>query len=148
MPEVHNASPATQPKEPIRRRGRRRDRTQALKIQAILTDTICNPKTEPASRASCAAAWARVQEARRILEGKPLPGQLRPDLAQLAGPKRIGPPARTAQRISIVPKPSSSAEPKAVVSPQDQSIPFGQVASQPEGGHPPFATQSSGHGGP
>lgn len=82
MAEVHNAPPDTQPKEPIRRRGRRRDRTQALALQALLVKAAQDPKTPASAKASCAVAWSRVQESRRILEGKPLPGQLRPDLEQ------------------------------------------------------------------
>jgi hypothetical protein len=61
---------------------------QAVKIERILTETILDPNTPAQSRASCAAAWTRVQEAKRILRGKPLPGQLRPELEQMRKLKR------------------------------------------------------------
>lgn len=80
---------APSPKAPIARRGRRRDRTQALKIQAVLTQAILDPKTPASAKASCAAAWSRVQESRRIIDNKPLPGQLRPELAQLRDARRL-----------------------------------------------------------
>lgn len=73
----------TTPRKPLPRRGPSRDRRQAVLIQRILTDTILDPSTPAQSRASCAAAWSRVQEAKRILDGKPLPGALRPELAAL-----------------------------------------------------------------
>jgi hypothetical protein len=83
-------------KTPAPRRGKRRERNQAIAIQRILTATILDPETPAQSRASCAAAWSRVAEIKRILDGRPLPGQLRPDLLQAAQAhaKRLGPPAR------------------------------------------------------
>jgi hypothetical protein len=36
----------------------------------------------PHVRAQCARAWSDLQERKRVLDGKPLPGQLRPDIAQ------------------------------------------------------------------
>jgi hypothetical protein len=70
-------------RKPIRRWGKSNERRQAVAIQRILEETILNPETPSASRASCAVAWTRVQEAKRIIDGKPLPGALRPELASL-----------------------------------------------------------------
>jgi hypothetical protein len=78
----------TATRKPIPRRGPSRDRRQAVLIQRVLTDTILNPETPEASRASCAVAWTRVQEAKRIIDGKPLPGALRPELAALRASRR------------------------------------------------------------
>ena len=68
---------------PQPRRGQRRERNQASAIQRVLAETILDPATPPQSRASCATAWSRVQESKRVLDGKPLPGALRPELAAL-----------------------------------------------------------------
>lgn len=70
--------------KPLKRWGKSNERQQAVAIQRILEETIRDPDTPEASRASCAVAWTRVQEAKRIIDGKPLPGNLRPELAQLA----------------------------------------------------------------
>jgi len=94
---------------PQRRWGKSNERQQAVAIQRILEATIKDPATPAQSRASCAAAWSRVQEAKRIIDGKPLPGQLRPDLAQAKGQKRIGPPARSVVRV--MPKPVAPSTP-------------------------------------
>lgn len=140
MAQAQIAPQVSSPSAPApRRRHRRLDRSQAVKIQKVLTATILEPSTEPASRASCAAAWARVQEAKRIIDGRPLPGQLRPDLAQAsaAAGKRIGPPARAAQRIAVLPvppKPATQQSQQAAVVPQDQSIPLGPEAPSAAGG--------------
>ena len=82
--------PQDQPKAPFPRRGKTRDRMQAIAIQRVLEQTILDPETPAQSRASCAAAWTRIQEAKRIIDGKPLPGQLRPDLEQRNKGKAFG----------------------------------------------------------
>jgi len=68
-----------QPEIPAPRRGASSDRQQAVAIQRKLEKTILDPKTPAASVASCAVAWTRVQDAKRVIDGKPLPGNLRPD---------------------------------------------------------------------
>jgi|SRR6185503_289667 len=68
---------------PKARRGQRRERNQAIAIQRILVKTIEDEATIASARASCAAAWARVADVKRILDGRPLPGALRPELAAL-----------------------------------------------------------------
>ncbi len=77
-----NLSPSTPITQPQKRWGKSSDRHQAVVIQRRLEATILDPDTPASSVASCAAAWTRVQEAKRIIDGKPLPGQLRPDLEQ------------------------------------------------------------------
>lgn len=64
---------------PAPRRGASSDRQQAVAIQRKLEKTILDNKTPAASVASCAVAWTRVQDAKRVIDGKPLPGNLRPD---------------------------------------------------------------------
>jgi len=50
---------------------------------------VATDATMPASaRASCARAWEVLEERKRILRGKPLPGQLRPELEQMRKLKR------------------------------------------------------------
>ena len=73
---------------PKARRGQRRERNQAIAIQRILVKTIEDEATIASARASCAAAWARVADVKRILDGRPLPGALRPELAALRASRR------------------------------------------------------------
>lgn len=42
-------------------------------------DDAENPKTKPHIRAQCVRAWDILEERKRILRGKPLPGQFRPE---------------------------------------------------------------------
>ena len=73
------------------RRGTNRDRTQLLKMQQTLFELTQDAKVMPHIRAACARAWSDLQERKRVLDGKPLPGQLRPDLQQVKQHKRKGP---------------------------------------------------------
>ena len=49
---------------------------------------IRSPDTSPSARAQCARALETIEERLRILNGKPLPGQLRPDLDQKRNARR------------------------------------------------------------
>ena len=62
--------------------GGRNPRSELAEIQALLLADIRNPLTAPSIRAQCARAYEVLEERLRILNGKPLPGQLRPDLEQ------------------------------------------------------------------
>lgn len=55
-------------------------RTQAVTIQRLILERCGNPKCTDTALALLARSWCLVQEAKRILDGKPLPGQYRPDL--------------------------------------------------------------------
>lgn len=81
--------PAT-PHVPTGKPRRSRAYLQALDIEQSLLKAILDPKTIASARASCAVAWTRVQDAKRILRNKPLPGQLRPELEQLRKARRSG----------------------------------------------------------
>ena len=73
------------PLPPIPKPGKasgRNARAEALKIQRLLMKDMENAETTPTQRAVCARAWEQLEERLRILRGKPLPGQLRPDLEQ------------------------------------------------------------------
>jgi hypothetical protein len=63
--------------------------TQALEIQELMFKDIVNPETKPSIRAGIARAWCDVEECKRVLRGKPLPGQLRPDLNPAALLKQL-----------------------------------------------------------
>lgn len=52
-----------------------------LAMQRVLKAHVLNPAIEPRQAAQCACAWERLEERRRILRNRPLPGQLRPELA-------------------------------------------------------------------
>ena len=67
------------------RRGKSRDRSQLVAMQQTLFGLVQNPEVAPHIRAQCARAWSDLQERKRVLDGKPLPGMLRPELEQ---PKR------------------------------------------------------------
>jgi hypothetical protein len=63
-----------------RRFGRQTAKTQLLDMQAVLLRCVLDPDTKPSDAAQCARAFDVLEERIRILRGKPLPGQLRPDL--------------------------------------------------------------------
>jgi len=51
-------------------------------MQASLLEAACNRDVPAHIRAACARSWDVLEERLRIMDGKPLPGQLRPDLDQ------------------------------------------------------------------
>lgn len=51
---------------------------KACAIQDVLKGLIDNKETEPKDVAACARAWDVMEERKRILRGKPLPGALKP----------------------------------------------------------------------
>lgn len=57
-------------------------------MQQTLRDLVTDKSIPAATRGSCAKAWCSLQEQKRIALGKPLPGQLRPDLQQVKERKR------------------------------------------------------------
>lgn len=65
-------------------RGPRRPkpRSQVLRMQAAMLKAATDPNVQPHIRAQCVRAWDVLQERLRILDGKPLPGNLRPELEQ------------------------------------------------------------------
>ena len=70
------------PRIPLPRRGPSRDRRQIVEMQRELHALTLDPNVPPRERAQCARAWADLQEKKRVLDGKPMPGHLRPDLEQ------------------------------------------------------------------
>jgi len=62
------------------RKGRKNRVSDIIAIQALLLVDIKKETTLPHIRAQCARAYDVLEERIRILTGKPLPGQLRPDL--------------------------------------------------------------------
>ena len=70
------------------RKGPRNARAMFVEVQQLLLKDIRDPKTTPANRAKCAQALEKLEERLRILNGKPLPGQLRPDLDQKKSKRR------------------------------------------------------------
>ncbi len=86
-----------------RRNGTRNPRAELREIQSILLNDIRNPDTAPHIRAQCTRAFNDCEERLRILNNKPLPGQLRPDLAQIRQAKKTKP--------LLLPTPDSEATP-------------------------------------
>lgn len=58
---------------------------QCLELQSLLYDSAHDPSVGKDTLARLALAWERLEERKRILKGKPLPGNLRP-----VEPKRKG----------------------------------------------------------
>lgn len=52
---------------------------EAQEIQGLVMNDMRNPKTTPAARAQLARAWEAIEERKRILRGRPLPGSLKPE---------------------------------------------------------------------
>jgi len=84
-------SPKTRPTRP-------RSYTKAREIQQLIYEDIKQPDLKPSIRAGCARAWDVIEERCRILLGKPMPGQLRPDLV----PRK--PRARNGRRGPVAPE--------------------------------------------
>lgn len=70
--------------------GNKSRKTEIRDIQRLLLEDIKKKSTEPHIRAQCARAYDVLEERLRILSGKPLPGMLRPDIAQEREAKRAG----------------------------------------------------------
>ena len=60
-------------------KGQRNPRKTIIEVQSLLLKDIRNQKTSPAIRAKCVIAYDKLEDRLRILAGKPLPGQFRPD---------------------------------------------------------------------
>lgn len=71
-----------------RSHGRQKPRAQILRMQESLLASATDPKVPPNVRAACARSWDVLEERLRILDNKPLPGHLRPELAQLREARR------------------------------------------------------------
>jgi hypothetical protein len=97
-------------------RGSKRDKRQLTDMQQALYEMALEHAIEPAVRASCARAWSDLQERKRVLEGKPLPGQLRPDLDQKRARKRK-PSALIAMPTDGDPPPPAQVAPPTASSP-------------------------------
>lgn len=81
------ASPNNIAELPRMKPGRRGAVLQLLDMQRFLVADALNPDTTPAARAQVARAWEVLEERKRILRGRPLPGSLRPEKAK---PKHAG----------------------------------------------------------
>jgi len=84
-----------------RRFGRQTAKTQLLDMQAVLLAAVLDPRTKPTDAAQCARAFDVLEERLRILKGKPLPGQLRPDLVPKPT-RRLMPSFRSSDVIDAV----------------------------------------------
>jgi len=61
------------------RNGRPKPRSQIIRMQASLLASATDPAVEPHIRAAAARAWDVLEERLRIIDGKPLPGHLKPE---------------------------------------------------------------------
>lgn len=75
--------------------------SQIIAMQANLYRIAVDSSLEPKECAQAALAWERLEERKRILRGKPMPGSLRPE-----------PKAKHRTR-SVLPQPISEPEPLA-----------------------------------
>ena len=107
---VNLPSPKSRPR-------RKQAYSTATELQAILQKTILNPDTKPSDQAACARAWEVLEERKRILRGKPLPGHLRPELAH---------PRKSSKRVALLATmadepPQPSTNPPPVDQPKESS---------------------------
>lgn len=50
----------------------------AIEMQLVLHEIVTSKAGKPLELASCARAWSDLEERKRILRGKPLPGAFKP----------------------------------------------------------------------
>jgi hypothetical protein len=97
------------PPPPIQKKGSKpqkaRAYTDAIAMQTVMLQCVCNADEKATVRAACARAWCDLEERKRILRGTPMPGNLRPELQ----PKR----GRRAQRDATL-SPVLPSEPVSV----------------------------------
>lgn len=55
---------------------------QAIDLQSLVYDTAFSGTAKPAEIAQLARAWDVIEDRKRVLRGKPLPGSLRPEKKQ------------------------------------------------------------------
>jgi hypothetical protein len=79
-------------------------------MQAALLKDAESPSTEPHHRAASARAWEVLEERLRIMDGKPLPGQLRPDLEQKRKLKRAPSPLISLPTDDTAPAPPACTQ--------------------------------------
>ena len=91
MNAVAVPSQSEQAKPSTAHRGAHGDRKALVDLQRTMHKLAQDDSVPPHIRAQCARAWSDLQERKRIMDGKPLPGQLRPDLQQVKERKRKGP---------------------------------------------------------
>lgn len=92
-------------------RGQKGDRQALVQQQRAMHSIAIDPAVPPHIRAKCADTWSKLQLTKRIMDGKPLPGQLRPDLAQQKQSKRKGP--------SLLPLPEVPSTPSVEKDPKE-----------------------------
>ena len=86
-------------------RGGRKFYDQLLAMQDVLFLATIDANAELKDRAACARAWETLEERKRIMRGKPLPGSHRPE------PER----KRKAPSTTVVyPAPSAASAPSVV----------------------------------
>ena len=98
-------------------KGPRNPRGEIIEMQRILLTDIRNPKTMPHIRAQCARAYDVLEERLRILNNKPLPGMLRPDIAQEREAKRAG--KRKGPSLLPMPEVPSASVPSSPSTPKE-----------------------------
>lgn len=76
QPELKPSTPFTPPLPKYQ--GRAADRKALVDMQRTMFALTQDPSVAPHIRAACARAWKDLQEQKRIMDGKPLPGMLRP----------------------------------------------------------------------
>jgi len=88
--------------------------------------TVMAPETEPLEKASCIRAWCNLEDTKRIMRGKPLPGQLRPFTKP--GKAKTKTKSVDASWVDAEPAPSQGPDPAPNSEPKpDTEPPTGQV---------------------
>lgn len=89
IPASKLAQPPNQTGATRLRPGRRLALTQLLEMQSVLHADSINLELDPKSRAACACAWDKLEERKRILRNRPLPGSLKPEAKSKASKPSI-----------------------------------------------------------
>lgn len=90
-------------------RGQKGDRQALVQLQRTMHKLSLDESVPAHIRAKCAGTWKDLQLCKRIMDGKPLPGQLRPDLQQVKQHKRKGPSILPLPEVPAPAPPSHSA---------------------------------------
>ena len=115
---------------------------QALEMQERLRADVLDTRVKAADRAACARAWDILEDRKRILRNRPLPGQLRPDLMPKATRTKVT--FRSSDVIDLAGEPKESLSLPQTVStpgPRERQLPYISELGVPS---PQLEDQSSG----
>lgn len=130
----HSPTPTIPPDYPMGAKG---DRQALVALQRRMWRKAHDESVPPHIQAQCARVWRDLQETKRIMDGKPLPGQLRPD----------GNPLPFLDRRKRKPVTPMVALPDVAPADDSSTISPKESLSQPDRPHPTHPEGLPGSGG-